>query len=1140
MKRIISTLLILMMMLPPMVLPAEAATLVQADSVVRITADKAVAAVGDTVTVTVAFENISACGAVDFNLVYDTEYLQEPAKSDVTMNIGGIVKDRNPAYIVDAQTSQEYVGRQAVKVVAAGDSNCLKGSSGTLFTVKFKVKKEAPAPGIPLEFFGTFNNLYSNRDMRNTVQVVNTHIATANPTKTVTAVTLPQDKGPTKTQYVQGQALNLEGGRLLVTYSDKSTQEVHLSLAQVTQYNFNALGTQTVKAKYAGKDVSFDIQTEASALSSISIGQVPTTLEYIQGKTAKLDESGGVLLLYYTGGIVKTLDISDSSVTLSGYNKDALGVQKIKVQYGGFETEYKIAVVKKAISDIDVRTPMVCETCGVDTLDAFKLIQAADKSVDPYSMKFSERLEYIGDADNHVVCGSNGCQGTTFTPKMKMVYFVGEPFDVGNAKLFVTYSGGTTEEIDMTLDMVDFKNTIATTQNVEVAYGAQWMLIKNVRTRKKEATGITVVQEPKTQYVQGQSFDPTGGIVHIKYDDGSEVDLPMNHADVRFYYSGMNELGEHRVTVFYESQQTYFKIKVIARAVQSIAVAEDAKSTYIQGEELNPDTKLYVTYNDGETETAYLRNATVTGYKPNQIGPQRVTVTYGKQKFEWPVTVAEKVVTKLELVGAPPATILEGLDLNLEHCTLTATYNDGEVKPNIPITPDIIKTFNKNQPGEQTVTLIYEGGNFSFKITVIEKEVVKVEVLQEPDQTEYLEGKDTALNLAGGEILVTYNNEKTEPLAMDAKGVTVSGYDPNKVGEQTVTVTYGEKSATFKVNVRAKTATSINVSTKPKTEYLEGKDTALNLAGGKLTVEYDNGKSETINLTDPLVTVSGFKKEIGTHTIKVTYQGLQTSFHIEVKAKEISGIALAAMPTKTLYRQGVEKFNPAGGKLTVFYNNDTKETVDLSAATIRGFSNLFAGDITLTATYEGYTVELTVMILAENPFKDVQKTDYFETPVLWAVTKGITNGIDATQFAPDANCTRGQIVTFLWRAAGEPAPKSAKNPFKDVKKGEYYYNAVLWAVENGITNGMDATHFAPDATCTRGQVATFLWRAAGKPAPASTQNPFVDIKKGEYYYDAVLWAVENGITNGMGDNKFAPNTTCTRGQIVTFLYRAYK
>jgi len=177
-------------------------------------------------------------------------------------------------------------------------------------------------------------------------------------------------------------------------------------------------------------------------------------------------------------------------------------------------------------------------------------------------------------------------------------------------------------------------------------------------------------------------------------------------------------------------------------------------------------------------------------------------------------------------------------------------------------------------------------------------------------------------------------------------------------------------------------------------------------------------------------------------------------------------------------------------------------------------------------------------IPTENPFTDVKENDYFATPVLWAVGKNITNGMSATSFAPNAPCTRGQIVTFLWRACGSPEPTSTKNNFKDVKAGEYYYKAVLWAVENGITTGLSATSFGPNATCTRGQVATFLWRSQGEPAPVSTNNPFSDVKTSDYYFKAVLWAVENDVTQGVGGSKFAPNASCTRGQIVTFLYRA--
>ena len=161
---------------------------------------------------------------------------------------------------------------------------------------------------------------------------------------------------------------------------------------------------------------------------------------------------------------------------------------------------------------------------------------------------------------------------------------------------------------------------------------------------------------------------------------------------------------------------------------------------------------------------------------------------------------------------------------------------------------------------------------------------------------------------------------------------------------------------------------------------------------------------------------------------------------------------------------------------------------------------------------------------------------YYRDAVVWAVNQGITSGTSATTFLPDGICTRAQAVTFLWRAAGAPAPKSASMPFTDVPKGSWYYDAVLWAVEQDITKGSSAATFSPDVNCSRGQIATFLWRSAKSPA-AGTANPFTDVKADAYYAHAVLWAVKEGVTNGSSATTFSPDVDCSRAQIVTFIYR---
>lgn len=181
-----------------------------------------------------------------------------------------------------------------------------------------------------------------------------------------------------------------------------------------------------------------------------------------------------------------------------------------------------------------------------------------------------------------------------------------------------------------------------------------------------------------------------------------------------------------------------------------------------------------------------------------------------------------------------------------------------------------------------------------------------------------------------------------------------------------------------------------------------------------------------------------------------------------------------------------------------------------------------------------------VITSGKGGFLDVSPDDYYAPAVRWAVEQApvITNGTDPSHFSPDAGCTRAQAVTFLWRAAGCPEPESGSCPFTDVPKDSYYYKPVLWAVEQGITNGVSKTAFAPEETCTRAHIVTFLQRAQkGVPSPG-TAAPFVDLEANSWYTDAVLWAVENQITNGTDARHFSPSATCTRAQIVTFIWRS--
>lgn len=178
------------------------------------------------------------------------------------------------------------------------------------------------------------------------------------------------------------------------------------------------------------------------------------------------------------------------------------------------------------------------------------------------------------------------------------------------------------------------------------------------------------------------------------------------------------------------------------------------------------------------------------------------------------------------------------------------------------------------------------------------------------------------------------------------------------------------------------------------------------------------------------------------------------------------------------------------------------------------------------------------VLAADTTFSDVKSDAWYYAPVMWAVENGITGGIGNGMFGPENTCTRGQVVTFLWAAAGKPDPVASNNPFTDVSSSDWYFKSVMWAVQNGITSGTSDTTFSPDNSCTRAQVATFLYASQGKPAYDTAVSPFTDVASSDWFFAPVMWAVENDVTGGIGNGQFGPNNLCTRAQVATFLYKA--
>ena len=420
------------------------------------------------------------------------------------------------------------------------------------------------------------------------------------------------------------------------------------------------------------------------------------------------------------------------------------------------------------------------------------------------------------------------------------------------------------------------------------------------------------------------------------------------------------------------------------------------------------------------------------------------------------------------------------------------------------------------------------------------------------DETET--GFSIALTAAGGDAIFTQ-----EPAVVDGENMIT--YQLNGgTGEATFNVTVTPVSSNYKAgtyDLKIQAYDKTNVSNRIVFESGSAVYTGSGIKYEKATIAgHSSGMRYTYApdvATGATLDAAALPLTVGTYTVTATYSDA-SSYGYKTATFTITKATPAGTPAYT-------KIETSGKTLA-----DTKLTVgtirpagtiawDLPLTTVLKDGKEYAWTFTPTDTHNYTTLTGKLIPYVDDGtdyipgvidgnsgsfnFHDMSRFDYFYDAVKWAAENGIASGTGRYTFSPDAVCTRAQTVTFLWRAAGSPMPRYRTCAFTDVDARDYYYNAVLWAVEQGITTGLTATTFGPDVTVSRGQVATFLYRAASASKP-NTFNPFTDVKTTAYNYDAILWAYDNRITTGTSDTTFSPDASCTRAQIVTFLYRYYQ
>lgn len=544
-----------------------------------------------------------------------------------------------------------------------------------------------------------------------------------------------------------------------------------------------------------------------------------------------------------------------------------------------------------------------------------------------------------------------------------------------------------------TYDGFDFENTWTMDGNHDYPYPE---LIESPSTFKKSLASISVAAPPdKVNYLEGKDeFDITGAILRLTYDNGTTEKIPMTAEMVSGFDNTV--VGTNRIKVQYSGFETSFNVTVIARSLVSIAVGKQPNKTeYLEGkDEFDPaGGELKLSYNNDTTKTVDLKDASFSGFDNTTPGEQTVIVTYGGKTTTLKVNIIEKTLEKIEVTTLPSKTqYLEGKDkLSKDGGVITLYYNNGKTAT-VSLSDADVTGFNNRKVGTQTLTVHYMEKTAQFNVKIVAKSVSRISVASVPDTVTYLEGKDE-LSAAGGKINVFYNNDTEEEIGMTAD--MLSGFDCNTVGMQTVTVTYGGKTAMFEVEVIAKTLEKIEMLSLPaKKTYRERKDT-LNLDGARINLIYNNGAVIPAAITAEMV--SGFDNSvIGKQTITVTYQGKTTGFEIEIIAKTVMSISVSQKPSKLSYLEKKDELDVSGGVITVYYDNDTTALVPMTPDMVSGFDNTKVGTQVLTVTYLKKTTELEITIkqktlVSEEFITEGAKTVYKEGESI--STNGNLNGV---------------------------------------------------------------------------------------------------------------------------------------------------
>ena len=789
---------------------------------------------------------------------------------------------------------------------------------------------------------------------------------------------------PTKVSYNVNETLDVTDGEIKVTRATGTPEIIPMTNQMVTNFDSTKENTALkLNVEYTENGVTKTTDYTVSVKDSVKKITLNTTPKTDYKYNDEIDVSTGVITVE-SGSGTKDIQVTESMIT--GYDKTQLGEQEITITYGGQTVTYKVTVkdyvtgitvtpntvtgkyndeLSKLINDNNITYTVTYAKAGAKTP-----VVLAESIVAGYNKtNIAEQNLTVTYTDNDVDSATNG-QAFTATLKItlndniesmeilstpKQNYKYGEPLDITGGTIEVVKSSGTqiipiTESMVKELDGSEFDSTKLGTRNLNVTYGG---ITKTYEVTVSDyVVGIILTPPTKTKYQYGESLDLTEGTVQkIMASNAVTTAVALTDSSVNVSAFNPNQIGTQVINVTYEGFTKNFGV-IVEDSIQSIEIKTKPKVSYKYGEELDvTGGEINVIRPSGVTTVAITKSM-VSGYDPEILGNQELTVTYEGKQAKYTVNVQDYIK---DIVIVKPNKLIYKLNetKDLTGGQVQAIMASGTATSPVAMTDSqvVVTGYNTTSVGVKTITVQYKGFIKTFDITV-EDNLSGMIIKTLPTKLDYKYGE--SLDLTGGTIEVTKESGAKEIINMTSS--MVSGYNSKTIGNQILTVTYEGITQQFSVNVKDY-ITKLKVIPPTKTKYEYGED--IDLTGGKVSLVTASGKiKETVDLTASMI--SGFEsKKEGTQSIKVSYKGFNSSFNINVK-DTIKAISMASMLNKTSYKYG-ENIDITGATIYVVKTSGIY-TVNVTNDMISGYSPNKSGNQSVTVTYAGLKTNFIVYV----------------------------------------------------------------------------------------------------------------------------------------------------------------------------------